>query len=180
MLVLLVFLGSSFVKGTAQNFEPASVYLAEDTLPAGNAGNLHAAIYLYSLEADIAAIEYVQSQYCTAMETGDLKSWLSLHADDMVKMAPTAPATYGIEDLRACTKPLFDAFAIEMDFNPKEIKVNGDWASAHGTFSATMTPKAGGELLYMDAKTISILMRQADGSWKFARNCYNSNVPPAQ
>ena len=103
-----------------------------------------------------------------------------MHADDTVKMAPTAPATYGIEDLRACTKPLFDAFAIEMDFNPKEIKVNGDWASAHGTFSATMTPKAGGELLYMDAKTISILMRQADGSGKIARNCYNSNVPPAQ
>ena len=41
-----------------------------------------------------------------------------------------------------------------------------------------MTPKAGGEPLYMDAKTISILKRQADGSWKFTHNCYNSNVPP--
>ena len=66
------------------------------------------------VDTDIAAIEVVQSQYCVAMETGDLELWLSLHADDMVKMAPNAPATYGIEELRASTKPLFDTFTIEM------------------------------------------------------------------
>ncbi len=164
VLVLLVVLVSSFVKGTAQDLEPRPVY--------------HAAIYLYSVEADIAAIEDALIQYGVAMNTGDLELWLSLHADDIVKMGPDAPATFGQEELRASTKPLFDNFTIEMDYNREEIQVNGDWGFARGTFTATMTPKAGGEPLYMDAKTMALWKRQADGSWKLARNCYNSNVPP--
>ncbi len=166
VLVLLVVLGSSFVKGTDQDPEPRPVY--------------HAAITLYSVEADIAAIKDALIQYCVAMETGDLELWLSLHSDDIVKMAPNAPATFGQEELRASTKPLFDNFTIEMDYNREELQVNGDWGFARGTFTATMTPKAGGEPLYMDAKTMALWKRQADGSWKLARNCYNSNVPPAQ
>ncbi len=132
------------------------------------------------VEDDIAAIEDVLIQYCVAMETGDLELWLSLHADDIVKMAPDAPATFGKEELRASTKPLFDNFTIKMDYIREEIQVDGDLGFARGTFTATMTPKAGGEPLYMDAKTLGIYKRQAYGSWKLARNCYNSNVPPAQ
>ena len=177
-LVLLIVLGPSFDKVTAQDPEPGPVY--DDPVADIIAGKLHAAISLYSVEADIAAIEDVLIQYGVAMETGDLELWLSLHADDIVKMAPDAPATYGKEALRASTKPLFDNFTIEMDYNCKELQVNGDWAFARGTFTATMTPKAGGEPLYMDAKTMALWKRQADGSWKLARNCYNSNVPPAQ
>jgi len=129
---------------------------------------------------DIAAIEDILIQYCVAMETGDLELWLSLHADDIVKMAPDAPATFGKEELRASTKPLFDNFTIEMVYNCEEIQVDGDLGFARGAFTSTMTPKAGGEPLYIDAKTLGIYKRQADGSWKLARNCYNSNVPPAQ
>ena len=132
------------------------------------------------IEADIAAIEDVLNQYTVAMNTGDFELWMSLHADDIVKMAPDAPATFGKEELRASTKPLFDNFTIEMAYNREEIQVDGDLGFARGTFTATMTPKAGGEPLYMDAKTLGIYKRQADGSWKLARNCYNSNVPPAQ
>lgn len=128
---------------------------------------------------DIIAIEEVLNQYVVAMETGDLELWLSLHADDIVKMAPDAPATYGKEELRTSTKPLFDNFTIEMDYYCEEIQVDGDLGFARGTFTATMTPMAGGEPLYMDAKTLGIYKRQVDGSWKLARNCYNSNVPPA-
>ena len=130
------------------------------------------------VEADIAAIEDVLIQYCVAMETGDLELWLSLHADDIVKMAPDAPATFGKDELRASTKPLFDNFIIDMAYNREEIQVDGNLGFARGTFTATMTPKAGGEPLYMDAKTLGIYKRQADGSWKLAQNCYNSNVPP--
>jgi uncharacterized protein (TIGR02246 family) len=132
------------------------------------------------VEADIAAIEDILDQYVLAMNTGDFELWLSLHADDIVKMAPDAPATYGKEELRASTKPLFDNFTIEMAYYCEEIQVDGNLGFARGTFTATMTPKAGGEPLYMDAKTLGVYKRQADGSWKLARNCYNSNVPPAQ
>ena len=166
VLVLLVVLGSSFVKGTAQDPEPRPVY--------------HAAIYLYSVEADIAAIEDVLNQYVLALETGDLELYLSLHTDDVVKMGPNAPATFGQEELRASTKPLLDDFTCEMTIYSEEIQVNGDWAFNRCTYTLSITPKAGGETIIAepDGKALGIYKRQADGSWKLSHDCYNSNVPP--
>ncbi len=177
-LVLLVVLVSSFVKGTAQDLEPGPVYSADDTVTDIIAGKLHATISLYSVEADIAAIEDVLNQYTLAMNTGDLELYLSLHADDIVKMPPNAPATFGQEDLRASTKPLFDTFTLEMAIYNEEIQVNGDWAFNRCTYTLTLAPKAGGEPIFDDGKALGIYKRQADGSWKLARDCFNSNVPP--
>jgi len=43
-----------------------------------------------------------------------------------------------------------------------------------------MTPKAGGKTIKLDGKYLTILERQADGSWKIAIDCFNSNVPPTE
>ena len=58
------------------------------------------------------------------------------------------------------------------------IQVVGDWAFIRCNFTVTMIPKAGGEPLYMDSKDLSIMERQADGSWKIYWDIFNSNVPP--
>jgi len=129
-------------------------------------------------EADIAAIEEIWDNYALGMITGDLDLWMSLYTDDIVKMLPDEPAVFGKEDLRTSMKPLFDNFTIEMAIYNKEVQVAGDWAFSRGTFTATLTPKAGGEPLYMDGKYLDILEKQADGSWKIARDCFNSNAPP--
>jgi uncharacterized protein (TIGR02246 family) len=168
VLVLLVVLGSSFVKGTAQDLEPRPVY--------------HATISLYSVEADIAAIEETGNLYALALNTGDLELWLSLHTDDVVKMPPGAPSTFGQEELRAKMEPAFDNFTFEMALYPEEAQVSGDLGFARGTYTVLMTPKAGGETISAmpDGKYLTIYKRQADGSWKLSHDCYNSNVPPAQ
>jgi len=165
VLVLLVVLGSSFVKGTGQDPEPRPVY--------------HAAISLYSVEDDIAAIQETGMQYALAMQAGDLDLYVSLYTDDTVKMQPDEPAIFGKEDLRASFKTLFDNFTIEeMGISDGAIQVAGDWAFSRCNFTVTLTPKAGGEPLYMDCKDLCILKRQADGSWKYYWDCWNSNVPP--
>jgi uncharacterized protein (TIGR02246 family) len=133
------------------------------------------------VEADIAAIEGVLDQYALAMETGDLDLWMSLYTDDTVKMLPDAPIIFGKEDLRAIMQPLFDNFTFEeMVLSDVEIQLAGHWAFSCLNFTVTMTPKAEGEPLYMDAKDLCIYERQADGSWKIARDCWNNNVPPTQ
>jgi ketosteroid isomerase-like protein len=185
-LVLLVVLGPSFVKVTAQDPEPGPVYLADDIVTDSIVKKLHGTISLYlteekvDVEADIAAIEDIGNQYILAMNTGDLDLYVSLHADDIVKMPPDAPATFGKEELRASTKPLFDNFTIEGAAYREETQVSGDWGFTRCTYTFSMTPKAGGEPLYMDGKALSICKRQADGSWKFSHDCFNSNLPPAQ
>jgi uncharacterized protein (TIGR02246 family) len=131
------------------------------------------------VEADIAAIEEVLNQYTLAMNTGDLDLWMSLYTDDTIKMVPDVPATFGKEELRASMQPLFDNFTFEeMTLFDVEIQLAGRWAFTYCNFTATMIPKAGGEPLYMDAKDLCIFERQADGSWKIARDCWNNNAPP--
>ncbi len=179
-LVLLVVLVSSFVKGTAQDLEPGPVYSADDTVIDIIAGKLHATISLYSVEADIAAIEEFLDLYALAMTTGDLDLWMSLYTDDTVKMQPDEPAIFGKENLRASFKPLFDNFNTSCVLYPEEAYVDGDLGYARGTYSISITPKAGGETISVmpDGKYLTILKRQADGSWKIYWDCWNSNVPP--
>jgi len=177
-LVLLVVLGPSFVKVTAQDPAPGPV---DNPVADIRAGKLHASISLYSVEADIAAIEKHMDLYALGMTTGDLDLWMSLYTEDTVKFAPDAPAVFGKEALRASMEPLFEAFTFEeMDIFDVEIQLAGDYAFARCNFTATMIPKAGGEPAYIDGKDVSIMQRQADGSWKLYWDCWNSNVPPAQ
>jgi len=134
------------------------------------------------IEADIAAIEDVLNQYAVAVNTGDFELWLSLHADDVVKMGPDAPAIFGREALRANKEAAWDNFTLEMALYPEEAQVSGGLGFARGTYTLSITPKAGGETISVmpDGKYLTICKRQADGSWKISHDCYNSNVPPAQ
>jgi uncharacterized protein (TIGR02246 family) len=127
---------------------------------------------------DIAAIEEIWDNYALAMNTGDLELWMSLCTDDTIKMLPDEPAVFGKEDLRTSMEPLFNYFTIEIAIDNEEVQVAGRWAFSRGTCTVLMTPKAGGEPLYMDAKYLTILKRQAGGSWKIYIDCFNSNVPP--
>ena len=187
-LVLLVVLVSSFVKGTAQDLEPGPVYLADDTVTDSTVKKLQGTITLYvteenvDVEADIAAIEDVLNQYAVAVNTGDFELWLSLHADDVVKMGPDAPAIFGREALRANKEAAWANFKLEMGLYPEEAQVSGDLGFARGTYTLSITPKAGGETIITvpDGKYSTICKRQADGSWKIYIDCYNSNVPPTQ
>jgi uncharacterized protein (TIGR02246 family) len=134
------------------------------------------------VEADIAAIEEVLNQYAVALNTGDLELWLSLHADDVVKMPPNAPAIFGQDALRAKMEPAFDNFTFEMALYPEQAQVSGDLGFARGNYTVSMTPKGGGETIITmpDGKYSTICKRQTDGSWKIYIDCYNSNVPPTQ
>ncbi|MHC4165781.1 MAG: SgcJ/EcaC family oxidoreductase [Planctomycetota bacterium] len=132
------------------------------------------------LEADIAAIEEIWDNYTLAQNTGDLELYMSLMADDVVKMGPDKPAAFGKEGLRAKKEKAYSNNTYEMAIYNEEVQVDGDLAFSRGTYTVSKTPKAGGDTTYVDGKYLTILKRQADGSWKISRDCYNSNVPPGQ
>jgi len=93
-------------------------------------------------------------------------------------MPPDTPARIGKEEIREKMKPLFDQFIIKIPITSKEIRVAGDLAFSRGTYTLSTTPKAGGEATRVTGKYLTILERQADGSWKIARDCFNYNAPP--
>jgi uncharacterized protein (TIGR02246 family) len=130
------------------------------------------------VEADITAIKKIYNQYTFAAETGDLDLWISLWIDNGIRMPPDTPAQIGKEQIRARMKPLFDQLIIKIPITCKEVRVAGDLAFSRGTYTLSTTPKAGGETIKRSGKYLTILERQADGSWRIARDCFNYNAPP--
>ncbi len=153
----------------------------------------HATIYLVSglvlllagcapqervdVEAVTAAVNTIWGQYSSSLNSGDLDAWLSLWTEDGVAMPPGEPSVIGKDRIRERNKAVLDRFTFSMGITNEEVGVAGDWAFARGTYKATLTPKAGGEAIVVDGKYMSILQRQADGSWKIHRDIFNSNVP---
>jgi ketosteroid isomerase-like protein len=66
--------------------------------------------------------------------------------------------------------------SIEQEAVSEEIEMMGDWAFAWGRESIVLVPQGDGTPIRMDGKGLSILKRQADGSWKCARAINNSQV----
>lgn len=95
-------------------------------------------------------------------------------------MPPNSPPVVGKEQIRARNKAVLDQFSFDMGITNEEVRVAGDWAYARGTYTATLTPKQGGEAVFIDGKYMTILERQADGSWKIHRDIFNSNVPAVE
>ncbi len=132
-----------------------------------------------SMEADITAIKEIFNQYTVAANTGDFDLWISLWADDAVRMPPDTPAQIGKEQIREAMKPAFDQMNFIITIHIEETKVYGDLGLTRCTYTLKMTPKAGGETITMpDGKALTLYERQSDGSWKIIYDCFNSNAPP--
>ena len=132
------------------------------------------------VEADISAINNNIEQYTSSMNSGDLDRWISLWADDAIQMAPDAPAIIGKEQIRAKYESILSQFTFKMTITNEEVRIGGDLAFSRGNYTVSMTPKAGGETIMIDGKYLSIEERQADGSWKIIRSCFNNNAPPKE
>jgi uncharacterized protein (TIGR02246 family) len=129
-------------------------------------------------KADIAALKEMLNKYAAMCHAGNLEGWLSLWADDGIQMYPGAPSRVEKEQIRAGMKPAFDQFILKIAINSEmEAKVSGNLGFTRGTYTLSMTPKAGGETSMFDGKYLTIFEKQTDGSWKIARDCFNSNVP---
>src|SRR5215510_16197108 len=96
-------------------------------------------------QADVEAINHVRAAHIAALNDGDVHAWVAAFTDDGVQMPPNAPANLGRESIRAWSQafltPLRVAFTLVVD----EVQMAGDWAFERGTYTITLTPKAGGE-----------------------------------
>ena len=131
-----------------------------------------------NLEIDTAAINDIESQFSSCVNDGDVDRCMSLWTEDAVRMPPNEPTNIGKDQIRVAMKGVFDQFTLDLDSTNEEVEVAGDWAFSRGTYTVAQTPKEGGQPVFFDGKYITILQRQADGSWKIHRDIYNFNVAP--
>ena len=128
--------------------------------------------------AEATKVKEAFNECAVAARDGDLERWLSLWADDGKRMAPNAPASVGVEQIRAAIEPGFEFFTFEeFTINADEVQILGDQAYAHGTYGYSMMPKAGGDTIEDSGKFLTIFEKQADDSWKIAIDSFSSNLP---
>ena len=124
-----------------------------------------------------AALNSLDEAFASAFNAGDAAAAAALYADDAVLMPPNAPAVTGKEAIQSFWKSGFDQFAGELSLTPAEVEVADDWAFSRGTYAGKSTPKAGGKPIEDTGNGLTIYKRQPDGSWKFARDIWNSDKP---
>lgn len=131
------------------------------------------------VEAVTEAVIAIWDEYEASLSAGDVDRWVDLWSEEGIQLPPGEPPVVGKEAIRARNKAaLTDLFDITMSITNEEVQVGADWAVARGVYTATLTPKAGGDDVLVDGKYMTLLQRQEDGSWKIYRDIFNSNVSP--
>ena len=131
---------------------------------------------------DEQAIRKLTEDWLTAVRTKDIPRLSGMVTDDAVFLPPGFPPIRGKEAVEAMYKKFFPQFSsVEQTVSIAEVQVSGDWAFAWGTEKFVLVPLSGDSLVEMEGKGMSILRRQPDVSWKFARGINNTMPkPPAQ
>ncbi len=127
---------------------------------------------------DIEAINAMREKHVVAVNTKDIAANMADFTDDLVYLPPDQPPVYGKDSLTAFVEAFYAEFDIEIEMTSREVVIAGEWAFDWGIVTGVVVPLEGGEETVLDWKYLYVYQRQPDGSWKIARDIYNSNVSP--
>lgn len=127
---------------------------------------------------DNQAIRKLTEDWLAAVRTKDIARLKNMVTEDVIFLPPGLPPIRGKQAVEAMYNSFFPQFtSIEQTVSIEEVMVAGDWAFAWGTERLVLVPKtAGASPIQMEGKGMSIMRRQPDGSWRFARGI-NNTVP---
>jgi len=120
-------------------------------------------------EDAIRQIIQVRDAWIAGVRAKDVDRLVGYLTDDVVMIHPNRPAVIGKEANRADLIAAFGKFSVEQTAESDEVVVAGEWAFDRSRATTTLTPVAGGAPVTVRSKTITILRRGGDGSWKIAR-----------
>jgi len=118
-----------------------------------------------------------RERYMDAQNEGDIDGCLECWSDEGVLMPPNEPSVVGKAALRHWYSEAFQHVSIEAKFEYEQAEEACGWIYARGTYSATITPKAGGDPIHDVGKVLEVIKRDDDGSWKCACHMWSSDKP---
>lgn len=127
--------------------------------------------------AEIAKIGALRNQFATAFNANDAAAVAGMFTDDAVIMPSNHAAVEGKAAIQSWYETMYKEMSVKIALTPLETQVAGDWGFDRGTALLTITPKGKGKPMKESSNYLVIVKRQADGSWKVARDIDNSNTP---
>jgi uncharacterized protein (TIGR02246 family) len=122
--------------------------------------------------SDVTVLSEIRERLTAAENAGDPEPICAAMADDMVLMVPSARVQEGKSAcaafVRAVLPSLLQEFERHVSYTSAEIQVFGANAFDRGTFSFSVTPRAGGPAKMNVGKYLWFYTRTDDG-WRLTR-----------
>jgi uncharacterized protein (TIGR02246 family) len=127
-----------------------------------------------------AVRKLVGEDYDKAMAAGDVAAKMRLYTAEAVLMPPEGPVVSGQEAIRRWHEVFFKKGTSPGTTKVDEIQIFGEWGFARGTFSGTVPSGPAGPPSSVSEKWLVVVRRQADGSWKIARDIWTQEPASAK
>ena len=130
--------------------------------------------------SDSASVDATTTAFHQALRTNDLEKVMSYVADDVLFMPPGEPPVRGRDAMRRwMTSFLAQYRTSSLTLANREVRVGNGWAVELGTYEWSLQPVAGGSAVVDRGNYMQVWTGSGNGTWRFAREVYNSSVPPA-
>lgn len=129
-----------------------------------------------SSHADREAIEALMAQWSAAVYEADLQVIASLVTYDAEFWTHGAALLFGRQALVDAFEPFLDQYQMLQRFDCQELIISDGWAFMRGMEINHLTPRDGGETVVRKQRAFSVVRREANGKWLFARGM--TNLPP--
>jgi uncharacterized protein (TIGR02246 family) len=129
---------------------------------------------------DGAGVERTTAAFHQALRSNDLEAFMSYVGDDVFFMPPGEPAVRGRDAVREWMTAFLTQYRTSsLTLAEREVLAGNDWAVELGTFEWALEPATGGAAVVDRGNYMQVWQRQADRTWRFAREVYNSSIPAA-
>jgi uncharacterized protein (TIGR02246 family) len=116
------------------------------------------------------AIRDLVARWHRATAAGDVDTVLGLMADDVVFLVPGQPPMKGRNSFEHGLRALLTQHRIESTGEVREVEVSGSLAYCWTDLNVRVVPLSGGDAKVRSGSALSILRKQATGSWVLARD----------
>jgi ketosteroid isomerase-like protein len=126
-----------------------------------------------------AAAHKAHENYVRVINSNNIDSLASMLTDDVVFLAAGERPVVGKAAVRAWVDGYYKAFHTKWDKPVQEFVVSGDYAFERYSYTSTDTPVGGGKDAVDTGWGFVVYHRDADGTWRVARDAFGPDHPPA-
>jgi uncharacterized protein (TIGR02246 family) len=119
---------------------------------------------------DEQAIRNLVAEWHRATAAGDVEAVLRLMSEDVVFLVAGQPPMRGRSTFEQGLRGLLAAHRIVSTNEIQEIEVAGNLAYCWSVLNVRITPNTGGNTVVRSGSAVSILRKQANGSWLVVRD----------
>ena len=128
---------------------------------------------------DVYAINLAKTEIREGYNTADPDRLLAVADEGLIDFSDHRQTSYsqcGKAALRTHLEALFSKYLVRLVPIIIEIKIMGEAAVEYGWHELTLTPKAGGEPLYLRTRYLDLWKKDKTGQWKLAIFMDNADV----